>query len=72
MTIAEWPAWARWISDRRRTGEKGVGDTAKRIFAVMGGEQYSLLRCNLRMPCRCAQRQAEWNEKYAYPVSGEK
>lgn len=60
------PRWVEWLYERRQEGERGVGDTAKRLFASMGGEQYKLLRLNIGLPCKCVQRQAEWNEKYPY------
>lgn len=62
----DWPAWARWFHERRIEGESGVGDTARRLFAKMGGEQYKLLRVNVGLPCRCSRRQAEWNERFTY------
>lgn len=63
------PRWVKWLYERRQEGEIGVGDTAKRLFTKMGGEQYKLLRVNLGLPCRCVKRQKEWNEKYPYESS---
>ena len=65
---ADSPLWVKWLHARRKDGETGAGDTAKRLFSVMGGEQYKLLRKNLSFPCRCTQRQKEWNEKYPYEI----
>lgn len=61
-----WPLWAKWFYERRQPEDLGVGDTAKRLFAGMGGEQYKLLRLNVGMPCKCLKRQTEWNQKYSY------
>lgn len=66
MKTDNWPLWAKWFYARREEGELGVGDTAKRLFAKMGGEQYSLLRQNIKLPCKCVKRQAEWNAKFSY------
>jgi hypothetical protein len=65
----DWPRWAKWFYERRLPDEIGVGDTAKRLFSKMGGEQYQLLVRNIGMPCRCDKRQQEWNAKYSYEDS---
>lgn len=62
----DWPRWAKWLYERRQEGEAGIGDTAQRLFAKLGGEQYRLLRHNAGFPCRCKLRQAEWNKRYSY------
>lgn len=62
----EWPRWAQWVYARRQPGEIGIGDTARRLLAQVGGEQYKLLVRNVGLPCKCAMRQAEWNTKYPY------
>lgn len=61
-----WPKWALKLEQHRVAGEIGVGDTARRLAAKLGGEQYKALRMALGVPCRCAARQAEWNTSYPY------
>lgn len=64
--INDWPLWAQWFHAHRQKGDVGVGDTAKRVFAVVGGERFRLLRQNMKLPCKCALRQTEWNFRYPY------
>ncbi len=50
----------------RNNADKGVGDTAQRIAAKLGGERYKRLTKRLGMPCGCSERQDEWNRLYPY------
>ena len=62
----KWPFWAWSLKWMRTKADSGVGDTAQRIAAVMGGEQFKKLTKRIGLPCRCTERQAEWNKLYAY------
>lgn len=62
----DWPFWAWSLKWLRRQGDSGVGDTAQRIAAKLGGEAYKKLSQRLGMPCGCSSRQADWNIKYNY------
>ena len=66
VTREFWPGWATAIERYRRGDDTGVGDTAKRIFARLGGEVFKWLAEKLGMPCGCSERQAEWNRLYPY------
>lgn len=61
-----WPLWARTLRRRRRPDEIGVGDTAKRMFAKLGGERFKIWAERLGIPCGCIERQEEWNRRYPY------
>lgn len=66
LSYDEWPAWAKAISLYRKPEDIGVGDTAQRIAARLGGEEFKWLSLKLGIPCGCTERQIEWNEKYPY------
>ena len=61
-----WPFWAWSLKWMRSKADKGAGDTIQRIAASMGGEQFKKLSKRIGLPCRCAERQAEWNKSYPY------
>ncbi len=63
------PEWVKWVEKRRNETDRGVGDTAQRIFAKLGGELFKKLAAFLGMPCGCNDRQDEWNALWPYPCS---
>jgi hypothetical protein len=63
---SRWPFWAIALARYKQPTDAGVGDTAKRVFARLGGEGYKWLSAKLGMPCGCTERQAEWNKHYPY------
>ena len=63
----EWPFWAKAIAIVRSTDDAGVGDTAHRIIGDFASEQFSAWHQTiLGEPCKCPERQAEWNERFPY------
>lgn len=62
----KWPFWAWSLKWMRTKADKGVGDTAQRLAAMMGGEQFKKLAEKIGLPCGCTERQAEWNRSYPY------
>ena len=62
----KWPAWATAIARFSKTQDSGVGDTAQRIAAKFGGEQFKTFAKTLGMPCGCTERQQDWNTRYPY------
>lgn len=63
---AAWPRWAGLLRKRRIASDTGVGDTAQRYAAKVGGEKFKRLSKWLGIPCGCTERQAEWNRLYPY------
>lgn len=59
-------AWVRWVRLLRSRDDKGVGDTVKRILATFGGERFKAFATRVGIPCKCAERQAEWNKLWPY------
>jgi len=66
LPFAQWPRWARALGNRRAAGEFGVGDTVRRLAARFGGTQLKRWSRKIKLPCRCRERQAEWNRRYPY------
>jgi hypothetical protein len=66
----DWPFWAWSLKWMRNPSDHGVGDTAQRIAAKVGGEAYKKLTQRLGMPCGCSSRQEDWNTHYPYEHSG--
>jgi hypothetical protein len=66
LPFAQWPRWARALANRRAAGEMGVGDTVRRLAARFGGTQLKRWSRKIKLPCRCRERQAEWNRRYPY------
>lgn len=62
----QWPAWAKTISLTRQEADAGVGDTAQRLFAKVGGEGIKAIAAKLGVPCKCGDRQAAWNLQFPY------
>lgn len=58
----QWPVDIRFYATMQQPGDAGVGDTVHRELGVPGrvieGLTWGL--------CGCAQRRAEWNQKYVY------
>ena len=65
----DWPFWAWSLKWMRNLSDNGVGDTAQRIAAKVGGEAYKKLTQRLGMPCGCSTRQEDWNTHYPYEHS---
>lgn len=61
-----WPSWATALSRFKKDEDTGVGDTAQRVFARLGGEAFKWMASKLGMPCGCTGRQADWNRLYPY------
>lgn len=61
-----WPDWAAAWARIAKHQDAGVGDTAQRFYASFGGEWFKLFAKKIGMPCRCSERQAEWNTSYPY------
>jgi len=68
--FAQWPKWAKALATMKVDGERGVGDTAHRLFHWPVASQFSdVVFAALKLfkqGCGCARRQAEWNAKFPY------
>lgn len=62
-----WPKWAKALALLARAEDVGVGDT---VFRVIGAANSAAFKAwylaAFGQSCGCAERQAEWNAKYAY------
>lgn len=67
----KWPGWAEALARFGKVEDIGVGDTAQRIAARVGGEVFKWLAEKLGLPCGCKERQAEWNKLYPYDQDGD-
>ena len=63
LAPSPFPLWAKWVRRRRIPADRGVGDTVKRLWIV---EAVGSTMRAAGVPCRCAERQQEWNELYPY------
>lgn len=61
-----WPMWAKTLARFARPTDYGVGDTAERVFAKLGGEQFKALIGKVGLSCGCTARRDDWNVKYVY------
>ena len=61
-----WPKWAVAVKQLAATEDAGVGDTLRRLFAKVGGEQFKRTARVLGVPCGCAARQVEYNQRFPY------
>ncbi len=59
-------AWVNLVKPFSKPEDKGIGDTVQRHLAMLGGERFKQWVKELGIPCRCADRQAEWNERWPY------
>lgn len=70
LPFEQWPAFAKAFSLAKIDGEKGVGDTAHRLFNAPVARQISdVVFLGLKLfktGCGCVRRQAEWNGIYPY------
>lgn len=65
-----WPFVIRILAARKIDGEKGVGDTAKRLLHKMGADGLAwLYEKATGRPCGCSDRQAKLNQLYPYGTS---
>lgn len=64
-----WPVWAKAVALLARDPDRGVGDTVERWATRIGGAQFKAMSLAVGLPCRCAERQAEWNAHYPYLVA---
>lgn len=62
----EWPAWARTIAAQRADGDRGIGDTAERLFGAVGGELFKRAIALAGIDCGCSARKDSWNSLYPY------
>ena len=60
------PYWVSALSIFRSPEDTGPGDTAKRLLAEVGGEKFKALTAKMGLPCKCDERQAEWNANWPY------
>jgi len=67
LPFARWPKWAKFVASQRIAGEPGVGDTVKRLATAAGGEQFkTIFKFMTGHACRCEDRRADWNRRFAY------
>lgn len=68
LPVAEpdWPAWAKIVARNQQPQDIGVGDTAQRLLATLGGEAFKKMLKRACLPCGCDVRQFEWNVLYPY------
>lgn len=62
------PTWVAVLQARRAPEDKGVGDTFARLLGSFG-EAFKATTRLLGVPCCCAERQAEWNERWPYEAT---
>ena len=62
----QWPLAVRVVARLAIEGEKGIGDTLKRLIVGVGGEQFTRLMHRIGVDCGCAGRQAYANARYPY------
>jgi len=66
QVAAGWPTWATALRALRRDGERGVGDTAERLFGSFGGQPFKMALRSAGIECGCDERKEKWNEVYHY------
>ena len=66
------PRWVRLLQRLSTPDDIGLGATAKRLSGKFGGERFKKLTKKLGMPCKCGDREAEWNRIYPNPDYREK
>lgn len=67
LPFDRWPAWAKLIAGQREAGEKGVGDTAARLFGKIGGDAFKVaFKTVFKVDCGCSGRQQSWNLNFPY------
>lgn len=63
---AEWPVWAKLLRSLRHDSDRGVGDTAERLFGLFGTEQFKRWHVEVfGTPCR-SECPKEWNARFPY------
>lgn len=64
------PQWAKLIAAHALPGERGVGDTAERLFGALGGSALKgAMRELLGVDCGCEARRDDWNRRWPYKKS---
>jgi len=61
------PRWVRLLQRLSTPDDIGLGATAKRLASKFGGERFKKLTKKLGMPCKCGDREKEWNRIYPNP-----
>ena len=65
-----WPEWANVLAKMRNDTDKGVGDTAERVFGAFGGDRLKQWYEKLTgHKCHCKERKEAWNMQYGYAES---
>lgn len=71
LPFEQWPWYIKKIAKAKIPSDKGVGDTSKRLFGVVGGEMFkSAFKALTGTDCNCEARQESWNEIYPYIEKG--
>lgn len=61
-----WPSWAKLLRTMKADGERGVGDTAERLFGLFGSDQFTKWHAAVfDRPCP-AQCPKVWNDRFGY------
>lgn len=64
---ATWPRFAHWLAKAAKPEDAGLGDTAQRLAAKMGGEALkTIYRKVTGTECGCGDRQAKLNAAFPY------
>lgn len=70
VPYSRWPEWAKAFALVKIENEKGVGDTAHRLFhsKFLGPFSDAIVTglLTFKKSCGCEKRQADWNTKYPY------
>lgn len=65
LPFDQWPKWATALAKFKFPEDRGVGDTIKRMLGMFGKAFEATMRL-AGAPCRCAERQAEFNARFPY------
>lgn len=61
-----WPQWARLLECQKVAGERGVGDTAERLFGLWGSDAFKAWHVKFfGHPC-VSECPKEWNAAWPY------
>lgn len=68
---AEWPWRIKLLALSSIESDKGVGDTAERVFGVFGGNSFKKYVAILGLKCGCGERKDDWNRRYPFLPSND-
>lgn len=67
LAFVDWPTWAKELSQSRKIGDSGLGDTVIHVLGDARSEKFkNWWQDTLKTTCGCTERQAWLNARFPY------